>query len=367
MKKSFWMIVVCAMIAGPAVADDATKPPYKQDLFRGGTKGYKVYRIPGLVLTTKGTLLAFCEGRKDSIRDHGDIDLVLRRSADAGKTWSEQVIVYEEGGTEKITIGNPCPVVDQDTGTVWLAFCRDNRDVLMTHSDDDGKSWTEPDEITAAVKGEDWGWYATGPGHGIQLTRGKYKGRLVFPCDHDHGTGQDNEREGRSHVFFSDDHGKTFKLGQPTGGGMNECEVVELAGGRLLLSMRNSYRNGQRAFALSKNGGETWSEPELRKEVYCPTCQSSIQRYSLKPRNRILYCGPGGPGRNNLTVRLSYDEGKTWPVAKLVYQGGSAYSDLVVLPEGTIGCLFERDGYKTITFARFTLAWLTDGTDTPKK
>ena len=117
--------------------------------------------------------------------------------------------------------------------------------------------------------------------------------------------------------------------------------------------------------------GLSWSEPEHHEQVYCPTCQSSIQRLSPPPEgatNRILYSGPGGPGRSHLTIRLSYDEGKTWPVAKVLYESSAAYSDLVVLPDGTIGCLFERDNYGKITFARFTLEWLTGGEDglTPK-
>lgn len=352
MKRNFWIVAACVMVAGVALAEDTAVEPSKQDLYTCGAKGYNAYRIPALVVTTKGTLLAFCEGRKDSIRDHGDIDLLLRRSIDEGKTWSEQAIVHEEGATKKITIGNPCPVVDRDTGAVWLAFCRDNRDVFMTHSDDDGKSWVEPIEITADVKKKGWGWYATGPGHGIQLTRGKYKGRLVFPCDHA------DEKEGRSHVFFSDDHGKTFALGQATGGRMNECEVVELADGRLLLSMRNGLGQGLRAFSFSKDGGGTWSEPRLNEKVYCPVCQSSIYRYSWEP-NILLYSGPGGPGRINLTVRASYDEGKTWPAAKLLDLQGSAYSDLAVLPDGSVCCLFESGWYKPIVFAKFPLKWLT--------
>jgi len=358
--KNFWSIVVCATIAGSALAEDDAKPPYKQDLYTGGDHGYKAYRIPSLVVTTKGTLLAFCEGRKDNIRDHGDIDLVLRRSTDAGKTWSEQAIVYEEGGTKKITIGNPCPVVDRETGTVWLAFCRDNRDVLMTHSDDDGKNWTRPIEITADVKGENWGWYATGPGHGIQLARGKYKGRLVFPCDH--GT----KEGGRSHVFVSDDHGKTFVLTQATGWKMNECEVVELIDGRLLLSMRNGLGKGQRAFSISKDGGGTWSAPKLNPHVYCPVCQSSIHRYSWEP-NVLLYSAPGGPGRIEMTVRVSCDEGKTWPVAKRIDEAGSGYSDLAVLPDGSVCCFFESGWRKPLVFAKFPLKWLSEAEKKPGK
>ncbi len=347
-------VAVCGRVSR---ADDAAA---QVDVFTSGTEGYHTYRIPGIVLTNKDTLLAFCEGRKTGRGDHGDLDLVLRRSTDGGKTWQPMQLVYEEGGTARITIGNPCPVVDRDTGTVWLPFCRDNDRVFMTHSTDDGRSWARPIEITKDVKKPEWGWYATGPGHGIQLS----SGRLVIPCDSRVREVKGGLRaDGRSQVFYSDDHGKTWKLGGVTGAGMNECEVVELADKSLLLSMRNYFGKNQRAFALSTDAGLSWSKPQHHEQVYCPTCQSSIQRYSLKPKNRILYSGPGSNGRNNMTVRLSYDEGKTWPVAKVLYDGSSAYSDLVVLSDGTIGCLYERDGYGKITFARLTLGWLTGGKD----
>jgi sialidase-1 len=231
----------------------------------------------------------------------------------------------------------------------------------MTNSTDDGLTWAEPVEITGDVKKPEWGWYATGPGHGIQLETG----RLVVPCDCRDSKGSgDWHKKGRSLVFYSDDHGKTWQLGGVTDPGMNECEVVELADGSLLLSMRQYLGPKQRAFATSHDGGLSWSEPKHHPEVHCPVCQSSIQRYTLPPENnRILYSGPGGPGRSHMTVRLSYDEGKTWPVAKVIHDGSAAYSDLVVLPDRTIGCLYERDNYGKITFARFTLEWLTGGKD----
>lgn len=346
-----------------AESDAEAAPPRKEVVYKSGKDGYHTYRIPAVIVTTRGTLLAFCEGRKTGRGDHGDLDLMLKRSADGGRTWSQQRIVHEEGGAAKITIGNPCPVVDRDTGVIWLAFCRDNDRVFLTRSSDDGKSWAKPREITADAKKSEWGWYATGPGHGIQLERGKHKGRLVIPCDtgDSKGWGQWAEK-GRSLVIYSDDHGKTWRRGGITEKGMNECEVVELAGGSLLLSMRNYRGKNRRAFAVSRDGGVSWSEPEHNDQVYCPTCQSSMQRYSLKPRNRILYCGPGGDGRNNLTIRVSYDEGKTWPAAKLLQAGPSAYSDLVVLPDGDIGCLYEtgkKHPYESIVFARCSLAWLT--------
>jgi sialidase-1 len=332
----------------------------KTVIYESGKQGYHTYRIPALVVTGKGTLLAFCEGRKAGRGDHGDIDLMLRRSSDGGQTWDQQRIVHEEGGTEKITIGNPCAVVDEETGVVWLAFCRDNDRVFITHSADEGKRWAKPREITEKVKKPEWGWYATGPGHGIQLQRGEHKGRLVLPCDCGDSKGWgDWDQKGRSLVIYSDDHGESWTHGNITEKSMNECEVVELADGSLLLSMRNYRGAKQRAFAVSKDGGCTWSSPQLHEQVHCPTCQASMHRYSWQP-NMILHSGPGGPGRENMTLRLSYDEGKTWPVAKVLEKGSSAYSDLSVLPDGRIGCLFEVDGYKQIVFAGFTLQWLTE-------
>ena len=352
------LVAAAAPAAGKAPAAPADEP-VETDVYVSGQGGYHTYRIPALLVTTKGTLLAFCEGRKTSRSDHGDIDLMLRRSTDGGATWSAQTIVHEEGGTKKITIGNPCPVVDRATGTVHLAFSRDNDRVFMTRSDDDGATWTARREVTAAVKDPNWGWYATGPGHGIQLTRGAHKGRLVVPCDcrDSKGRGQWNAK-GHSLAVLSDDGGKTWRRGRMTAASMNECEVVELADGRLLLSMRNYRGKNRRAFAHSDDGGESWSEPKNHQQVYCPTCQSSIHRHAWQP-NVLLYSGPGGPGRKALTLRVSRDEGKTWPMAKVLHKGPSAYSDLAVLPDGSICCLYEADGYKKITFARLPLTWLT--------
>lgn len=352
------------LLAAGAPLLGAEPAPEQVDVFTSGTGGYHTYRIPGIVLTNQGTLLAFCEGRKTGRGDHGDLDLMLRRSTDGGRSWQPMQLVYEEGGEAKITIGNPCPVVDRSTGVIWLSFCRDNSRVLVTKSSDDGRTWSAPIEITNDVKQPGWDWFATGPGHGIQLQNG----RLVVPCDCGDSKGWGNwDKKGHSLVIYSDDHGQTWKHGGLSDPGRNECEVVELADGSLLLSMRQYLGGGRRAFATSRDGGSTWSQSELHPDVYCPVCQASIQRYSLPPKkNRILYSGPGGPRRTRMTVRLTYDEGRSWPVAKVIFDGPSAYSDLVVLPDGTIGCLYERGekgAYEKITFARLTLGWLTDGED----
>ncbi len=358
--------VAWAADAGPGASGDA---PHQQAVYTAGEGGYHTYRIPALVVTGEGTLLAFCEGRKDNRRDHGDIDLMLRRSTDGGRTWSPQRVVHEEGGTAKITIGNPCPVVDGKTGTIWLPFTRDNRDVFVTSSTDDGATWAEPTRITATVKDPNWSWYATGPGHGIQITRGKHKGRLLVPSDCSaHPVWSQRAKARHSVMVYSDDHGKSWRRGELTAIKMNECQAAELPDGRVLLSIRNYRGKNRRAFAVSDDGGHTWSEPTLHPDVYCPTCQAGMIRVSWKP-SLLLHSNPAGPGRTHMTLRTSTDEGKTWPASKVLHEGPAAYSDLAVLPDGTVCCLYERGRqhpYETITFARFPASWLAGNRRGPR-
>lgn len=342
------------------------------DVFVAGADGYHTYRIPSVILTQKGTLLAFCEGRKNNRSDTGDIDLVLKRSTDRGATWSPMQIVAEDGPN---TMGNPCPVIDRDSGTIWLLLTHNlgvdrepriidqtskgTRTVWVTKSIDDGRTWSKPVEITETTKQPNWTWYATGPGVGIQLR----SGRLVIPCDHiEAGT-----KKYFSHIIYSDDRGATWKLGGSAGDGVNECQVVELDDGSLLLNMRNYHKRekNMRALATSKDGGLTWSAVRYDPTLVEPICQASFLRYTIHPphdRDRVLFSNPAGTKREKMTVRLSYDEGKTWPVAKVLHAGPAAYSCLTVLPDTTIGCFYERGEkhpYETITFARFDLRWLT--------
>ncbi len=351
-------------------------------LFVSGQDGYHTYRIPSVIVTKKGTVLAFCEGRKNSRSDSGDIDLLVKRSTDAGQTWSAQQIVWDDGPN---TCGNPCPVVDQDTSAIWLLMTHNlgvdresqivagtskgSRTAWLTHSADDGLTWARPVEITSSVKKPNWTWYATGPGVGIQLRHGPHKSRLIIPCDHKtrgDAVGYD------SHVFFSDDHGKTWKLGGVTDNGVNECQVIERTDGSLLLNMRRSQTNPviHRATATSADAGMTWSKLSYDKTLISPRCQASLLRYNPSDsgtRSIILFSNPADTRqRIKMTVRLSSDDGRTWPVSKLLHAGPSAYSCLTVLPDGRIGCLYERGQkhpYETITFARITLDWLTDGED----
>jgi sialidase-1 len=349
-------------------------PFREQAIFISGEEGYHTFRIPALVATRKGALLAFCEGRKNGRGDTGDIDLVVRRSADGGETWGPLQTVWDDGGN---TCGNPAPVVDRDTGTIWLLMTRNagaavekeihlgngTRDVFIAQSGDDGLTWTAPVDISASVKKADWRWYATGPCHGVQL-RG---GRLVVPCDHSTGP---EASQYRSHVIISDDRGKTWQIGGVEPGAFtNESTVVELADGSLYLNMR-SYKEGhRRQVSLSRDGGAAWTEAAADEALVEPRCQASAIRYPLAPpfsKNRILFANPASEKRERMTVRVSYDEAKTWAISKCIYEGPSAYSDLAVLPNHQIGLLYERgeqNPYETISFARMTLEWLTGGED----
>lgn len=319
-------------------------------VFRAGTGAYHTYRIPAAVVTADGTVLAFCEGRVGGRGDAGDIDLLVRRSTDGGRTWSETAVLWDDGPN---TCGNPAPVVDRETGTICLlatwnrgddtereiidGTSTDTRRVFVIRSDDDGRTWSEPDEITAAVKADDWTWYATGPGNGIQLARGAHAGRLVVPCDHiEFGT-----KRYFSHAIFSDDGGATWQRGASTPQDqVNECAVVERADGTLLLNMRNYDRSQRtRQIAFSDDGGATWRDQRHDPALVEPICQASLARDA---GGRLLFSNPASKdARTHLTVRLSTDDGATWSHRTLLHAGPSAYSQLVVLGDGRVACLFE--------------------------
>jgi sialidase-1 len=379
------LLLACIVSSVPAVSEELTSPEqlHNSDVFISGHDGYHTYRIPALLTTKKGTLLAFCEGRKATRSDSGNIDLLVKRSADNGKTWSSRQVVWDDRDN---TCGNPCPVVDQRTGTIWLLMTwnrgddhegeikkntsKDTRRVWVSRSNNDGRTWSKPIEITATAKRPEWRWYATGPGVGIQLQKGPWKGRMVIPCDHSIVSANDPDGY-NSHVIISDDHGKTWYIGGVISPKVNECQVVELDNGTLMINMRNYDRSKTtRAIATSNDGGITFSKVTHDPVLVEPICQASFLRYTLRPkhdRNRLLFSNPAHAkrgDRRDMTVRLSYDEGRSWPVAKLLYAGPSAYSCLTKLPDGNIACLYEagqKSPYEKIIFTSFNLDWLTDG------
>lgn len=355
----YCLLLLWASVVG---AEELPVPVFEQQaLFTSGEGGYHTYRIPSLIVTKRGAVLAFCEARRNSASDHGDVDLVVRRSSDNGKTWSKPQLVFADG---ERTIGNPCPVVDQKSGTIWLPLCRDNKRVLMMKSVDDGKTWTKPVDITNQAMSPNWHWVGTGPGHGIQLR----SGRLLVPCWAD-ATPKLGEIQ-LSYCFYSDDAGESWQLGGAMdANASDECEAVELADGTIYMNMRSRQGKRQRAYSISKDGGQTWSPVKYDAKLPEPSVQGSVIRLTSQRehgRNRLLLATPADPkARRQMTARVSYDEGKTWPVSKLVHGGSAAYSDLAVAADSGVLLLYEADGYKTLTLARFNLAWLTDYKEPP--
>jgi sialidase-1 len=341
--------------------------PEMQTIYESGSATTNTYRIPALLVSKQGTILAFAEARRNSGGDTANIDTVVRRSEDGGKTWGDEIIVFDE---QDNVAGNPCPVVDQSTGRIWslqtwnshkvhesqakTGFGEDSRRVFVTYSDDDGKTWSPAKEITRSVKLEHWSWYATGPGAGIQLQRGKHKGRLIIPCDHK-SLPPGGPNTYHSHIVYSDDHGQTWKIGAETAHGLNECEAVELEDGAVMLNSRNhGVDKFHRGVSISKDGGQTFSSFRRDPMLLEPRCQASIRRYRWTEGTKpgiLLFANPARKWRAFTMLRMSYDDGKSWPDAKVIYPWNSAYCDIAVLPDGRIAVLFERDNYRTIDIA----------------
>lgn len=336
-------------------------------LFKNGEEGYNCFRIPAIVTTNKGSLLAFAEARKKSCSDTGDIDLVMKRSDDQGKTWSDLQVVWDDKNN---VCGNPSPIVDQATGKIVLlstwnlgedreheiikGTSKDTRRVFLLKSNDDGHNWSFPEEITDHVKLTDWSWYATGPGSGIQVKDGNYKGRLIVASDHiEKGT-----NKYYSHIIYSDDHGESWNLGGRTPKDqVNECEVVELSDNRLMLNMRNYDRSQSlRQIAYSSNGGYTWDNMQYSEELIEPICQASILRFDANNKTYLIFSNPAHKDkRENMTIKVSSDDGKTWPISRTVFKGPSAYSDLVAF-DGRVGLYYEagkEKAYEGIVWVSF--------------
>lgn len=357
-----------------SVSAAAPAAPAFVTVFTNGQDGYPAYRIPSLLTTRRGALLAFAEGRM-SLRDHAENDIVLKRSTDGGQTWSALQLVAEDSTN---ALGNPTAVVVRETGRVLLMYQRyakgfdehkaepglDGPRVCRTwlqHSDDDGATWTKPREITAAVKRPlEVTSTAAGPGIGIQLGRGIHAGRILMPFN------QGPYGKWKVYAVFSDDGGLNWRYGEtapePGKGFANEVQFIELGDGSVMLNARNQNGAKRRKVSVSRDGGATWSPLQDDVTLVESQCQASLLRHpgGTDPAGDVfLFSNPATQtGRTNGTIRLSRDEGQTWPVARTLYAGGFAYSCLASLPDGAVGCLFERDGYKTISFARFTVNWI---------
>jgi len=370
--QRFTAVLTALILAGAFSAAGERPAVLEQSLWKSGHGGlYKGYRIPSLIVSAKGTLLAFIEGRNEG-HDSGDIGTVLRRSTDNGRTWGPEIVVWDDGLN---TCGNPCPVVDEASGRIWLfmtwnhgqdrepaiirGVSRFRRLPFLCYSDDDGMTWSKPVDLSETCREASWGWYATGPGIGIQLKKGKYRGRLVIPADHSYDDPEGKIAGGPfgfgSHALISDDRGKTWRMSRPIRPGCNECQVAELPDGKLVMNMRSYNGTFCRAVSYSGDGGETWSPIEHAYQLVESICQAGLLDYGeYRGRRLYLFSNPAVPvRRTHLTVRFSADGCRTWYAAKLIWPGQSSYSCLARLPDGRIGLLFEtweNDDPETIRF-----------------
>lgn len=360
-------------------------------VLESGKEGHATYRIPAIISLPAGELLAFAEGRVNGSNDYGDINLVLKRSNDQGKTWSaiQTLVDYD-----KLQAGNPAPVLDlfdpaYPNGVVYLFYNTGNnheyeirmnkgvREVWMIKSYDLGRNWEEPINITAQVhkpnnpdfnpeytNPADWRHYANTPGHAFQFQNGEYQGRIYVAANHSSGDPISDWSDYQAHGFYTDDHGKSFKISESLKiPGSNESIAAELPDGKMIMSTRNQRGDiRQRIIAFSEDGGATWSEQYFEPELIDPVCQASIVSFEDSDGKTILAHANNAntSQRNDLTVKFSSDLGKTWNDPMLIDRkdisgntSWTAYSDLVWLGGKELGILYERDDYKQIVFKKF--------------
>ena len=350
-----------------------TNSVQSQDLdyvFKSGTDGYNCFRIPTIIKAKYGAVLAFAEGRKKSCSDTGDVDLVYKKSFDNGKTWSDLKVIWDDGSN---TCGNPSPVLDKESGRIsllstwnrgedreWQIINEtsiDTRHVFLFHSNDNGNSWSKPEEITEDVKLNNWTWYATGPVNGIQLKKGENKGRLIIPCDHiEAGT-----KHYYSHIIYSDDGGLNWSLGGSTPQHqVNECTVIEFKNGDLLLNMRNYTDDRLRKLSISKDQGISWGDIYSDSNLIEPICQASMINIRRPMKKEVIaFSNPNSKtNREKMTIKFSFDNTETWVKSKLIHDGPSAYSNLIQISNSELGCLFEggkKSAYEGIAFKKINI------------
>ncbi len=378
------------------VAADTNAPvfsvPYVYTpVFAAGQDGYTCYRIPGIVTTTNGTVIAVSDGRIGSCGDiPTPLDLVCKRSFDNGATWGPLQVIADYGSNpndvdtypaygmtniSRVASGDAALLLDRTNGRVWVFY--DNGGVTngarkikleLRYSDDDGATWSSRIDLEATNPGlrPAGGEFLVGPGNGIQLTEGAHAGRLIFPVYY-------YASPSSSMVIYSDDHGATWQRGATAGTGGGECQVAETPGGGLIISMRdnNFSWGGVRTFSRSTDGGATWgvlfTNTTNPASIPDPACQGNIYRLTTtndSNASRLIHANAASASaRVNMTLRISYDEGATWPVSNMVYAAGSAYSSVTKLATGEVGLLFEKDPYGSLTYVRASVAQISGGAD----
>jgi sialidase-1 len=366
-KPVISILLIVNLFSGGALCDSHTNKQIMEPevlLRKAGDDGVKRYRIPGIDITKKGSLIAVYDVRRRKGSDlPGDIDVGMSRSTDGGKSWEPMKIIMDMGDDPKWKydgIGDPCITVDRKTGTIWVAavWSHGNRawhgtgpgmkpeetgQYMLVKSDDDGKSWSQPINITQQIKQPDWCYVLPSPGRGLTMS----DGTIVIPSQYQDSLA--NKRVPHSTIIYSKDEGKTWTIGNSAKTNTTECRVIELADGSLMLNMRDN-RGGSRAVSISKDMGKTWSKhPTSRQALVEPVCNAGLIRIKAKDnitnKNLLLFINPNKNNRrSHMTIKVSFDEGMTWPKKHwlLVDEGASAgYASLVQIDKETIGALYE--------------------------
>ena len=366
-----WMLLALATLA------QAQTP-----VFQSGKEGYANFRIPAIIKAPNGNLLAFCEGRVKHAGDFGNIDVVVKQSTDQGRTWSALRVLID---ADSLQAGNTAPVVDRldprfPTGRLFLFYNTGNnhegevrkgkgkREVWYITSVDNGANWSDPVNITAQVHRsnppENWRSYANTPGHALQMTRGKYKGRIYVAANHSAGDPKPGFEDYQAHGFYTDDHGSSFQLSESVNYlGSNESTAAELSDDRLMLNSRNQKGDVRaRLVSISEDGGKQWDTTYFDPSLPDPVCEGSLLNVGWRKGKALLaFCNPASPTkRDSLTLRISSDEGQTWKKQLLIDEAGGpgdhhAYSDLVWMKNNRIGVIYERKQYTEIVFRNMRL------------
>lgn len=365
------LITLCLLATGLAAAPRLSDSPAVAVFEAKKNIPHASVRIPALLMTAQGTLIAVAEGR-DKATDQAGNDLLVAVSKDQGQGWSKPAIAYEQGDD---SCNNPCLVQDAKSGRVFLFFQtfpaggkefgglpvgpqdpQGNRLKYVT-SDDEGATWSKPIDVSLALKPALAVTCASGPGIGIQLTQGKFTGRLVVPFN-----SQDAKRNFVNWVAISDDAGKTWQRSQEVpqeGMQLNEVQVAETTKGDIYLNSRRWKGTAFRKVSRSHDGGISWSKAVDDSALPEPTCQGSLLTVGQGATSALFFLNPAGKGRANGTLRRSDDNGVTWAESTLLFPGPFAYSSLAKVSDG-LGVLYEPNSNTVVLFRK--VVGLTAGT-----
>lgn len=366
----------------------------KTEVFESRTQGYHTYRIPSMLATDKGVVLAGCEARPGQGGDHDFNDIVMRRSTDGGRTFGPLARIVDHATYGDGPASNLVMIHDPCDDRIHAVFCHDYARLFYMVSEDQGASFSDPVDMTEVLgpccRQRRWCVFATGPGHGLRMR----SGRMIVPVWGSDGSSNPNS-EHRAHrpsdvlCIYSDDAGATWHAGEMVCHDQDmaadqvvrnpsETVAVELADGSVMLNLRSESDVHRRLVAVSPDGIRNWQLRGFDQALLDPICMASMIRLTwpdAEHAGELVFVNPHvlekdmghkNFDRKRLTAKLSRDDGQTWPVSKIIDSGVAGYSDLACLPDGTILCLYEADMINSmydnryLRLARFDRDWLTE-------